>query len=768
MGAARTVADAGWAGLVSLAGVSANGNVDVTVTQVLAAATSVAPGRVVGRIPALPANFVFRREFEALAKQVAASPVTVVTGMRGVGKTQLAAAYARAVLTTDDSELVGWIDAENSGTLLEGLASVAEQQGVADPDGDSYRSALRLRDHLNSSTRMGLLVFDNATDPDQISEFLAVLGTAKVLVTSTDHDFTTLGAALDLAVYHRPESVRYLHDATTHRTVPPDDAGAAAIAAELGDLPLALTQAAATITARRLNYTAYQKLLTGPMPRAFTRRRGDSHRLRVDTAIQLSIETTETPTGDDDLDVVVPHLLELVAMLSPIGVARTLLPDYGGRLDEAIARCTQGCLLSWSDDGQSLLMHRLIARVLRHRGDTSHAMDRLLGNAFAALEPHLFDQHQAWLWRAEGAQLIEHIEALTRNINQQTPRLFRLRNWAGQQLIETADFTRALNHLRRTLDESQDQLGPSHPETLATRGFLAAAYFGVGRAGDAVALYEQLLPDIERILGPDDLRTLVTRGNLAGTYQAVGKVGDAVTMLEQLLPDQERVLGPDHPYTLTTRNNLAGAYQASDRAGDAVTTLEQLLPDRERVLGPDHPVTLTTRSNLAGAYQAMDRAGEAVTMLEQLLPDQERVLGPDHPRTLTTRNNLAGAYQATDRAGDAVTMFEQLLTDRERVLGPDHPYTLTTRNNLAGAYREVGRTDEAITMHEQLLPDLQRVLGPDNLSTLTNRNNLATVYREVGRTDEAVTMFEQLLTDRERVLGPDHPYTLTTRNNLAG
>jgi hypothetical protein len=69
-----TIATAGWSGLVSLAGVSAGGDVDVTVhiTQVLAAATSsvVSAGRVVGRIPSLPQHFVFREQFAELAERV--------------------------------------------------------------------------------------------------------------------------------------------------------------------------------------------------------------------------------------------------------------------------------------------------------------------------------------------------------------------------------------------------------------------------------------------------------------------------------------------------------------------------------------------------------------------------------------------------------------------------------------------------------------------------------------------------------------------------
>jgi hypothetical protein len=78
-----------------------------------------------------------------------------------------------------------------------------------------------------------------------------------------------------------------------------------------------------------------------------------------------------------------------------------------------------------------------------------------------------------------------------------------------------------------------------------------------------------------------------------------GDAAGAVAAFEQLLTDWERVLGPDHPGTLTTRNNLAWwRGEAGDAAG-AVAAFEQLLTDRERVLGPDHPHTLMTRSNLA-------------------------------------------------------------------------------------------------------------------------------------------------------------------------
>ncbi|WP_412011804.1 tetratricopeptide repeat protein [Nocardia sp. KC 131] len=749
----------------------------MNITQILAAATStvVSAGRVVGAIPSLPQHFVLREQFRELAGQVAGSRVTaVVTGMRGVGKTQLAAAYARAALTMPEFELVGWVDAETPGALLEGLTAIATHLGVEDPDGDSHRSATRLRDHLNGRAGLGLLVFDNAVDPDRVAEFVPNHGGTRVVITSTDQDFTTLGAEVDLEVYERPVSVRFLHEATAHHRSPPDDAGADGIAAEVGDLPLALTQAAATITARRLDYSRYRELLAGPLPRVFTRRSGEPHRWVVDKAILLSIQTTRTPTGDPELDTAVTDLLDVVAMLSATGVPRDLLPDYAGRRDEAIARCVRGSLLAWSADDTTVVMHRLIARVLRDRADTDRARTRLAGNAIDAIEPHLFDHSQAWQRRTLGNQLIEHIEAITTtrfadHDPDNSARLLETRIWAGIQLVGAADLPRGIDYTRRTLLDTETQLGTEQPHTLITRADLAYAYAlqSAGRVTEAIDLYERLLPDQERILGAEHRDTSTTRANLAYTYQAAGRVAEAIDLYERLLPDQERILGAEHRDTLAIRARLAYAYRSAERVVEAIGLLESLLPDQERILGAEHPDTLATRASLADSHAWAGRGAEAIDLYQRLLPDRERILGAEHPDTLTTRHNLAFACVSAARAPEAIGLYERLLPDRERILGAEHPDTLATRANLAYANQEAGRVAEAIDLYERLLPDHKRILGAEHPNTLMTRHNLAGAYESAGRGVEAIGLYERLLPDQERILGAEHPDTLATRHDLA-
>ena len=311
------------------------------------------------------------------------------------------------------------------------------------------------------------------------------------------------------------------------------------------------------------------------------------------------------------------------------------------------------------------------------------------------------------------------------------------------------------------------RLGPDHPDTLTTRGGIAA---WTGRAGDArgaLDLTTALLADRQRVLGPDHPDTLATRNNIAVLTGEAGDSRGALGLLTALLADRQRVLGPDHPDTLTTRSYIAAwTGQAGDARG-ALGLLTALLADRQRVLGPDHPDTLTTRHNIAAwTGQAGDARG-ALDLTTALLPDRQRVLGPDHTDTLATRNNIA---VLTGRAGDArgaLDLTTALLPDRQRVLGPDHPDTLITRNNIAAWTAEVGDARGALGLFTALLPDRQRVLGPDHPDTLATRSYIAVLTGRAGDALGALKLLTAVLPDQQRVLGPDHPDTLATRHEIA-
>ena len=628
------------------------------------AGVAVRPGQVVvGEIPREPAAFVARVMVSRLAAAAGGGRVAVVcavTGLRGVGKTQIAAAYARARVG-EGWGLVGWVNAETRDVLLDGLKRVAEGLGVADPEGDSLESARRLRAYLQARAGEGLLVLDNATDPDGLRPFLPATGGTQVVVTTTDRAFAALGQPVDVSAFTRPQSAGYLRE----RTGLADEDGADAVAQQLGDLPLGLAQAAATIGRQHLTYPAYlERLRQVPVRDLLGRGPGEDYPYATAAALLLSVQATEAsdPAG------LAGWLLRVLAVLSPDGVPRGLLDGLprvrpGWRLgvsrrrgrrrrdwevDAAIERCVGGSLLEWSVAGDAVIMHRLLARVLRERDQARGQWAGTVAAALNLLEPLLFPEREAWSRREDGARLGAQVEALwdadagtgDRDL---ALRQLRARYWAVRQLRAAADLSRAIAAGIRTLADAERVLGADHPDTLSSRNNLAGAYQEAGRVEEAIPLYERTLADAERVLGADHPQTLTSRNNLASAYQEAGRLEEAIPLYERTLADAERVLGADHPQTLTSRNNLAGAYQEAGRLEEAIPLHERTLADAERVLGADHPDTLTSRNNLACAYQAAGRLEEAIPLHERTLADRERVLGTDHPDTLTSRNNLERA-----------------------------------------------------------------------------------------------------------------------------
>ena len=215
--------------------------------------------------------------------------IHAVTGIQGAGKTQFAAAYARARLAAG-WRLVAWVNAADPAVLRAGLAAVAEELGLADDrtsqgGGDAGRA---VRDWLERDGRRCLVVFDNALDPDGIRPLLPARGSARVLITGSRRPVASLGACLPVDVFSPDEALAFL----AQRTGLADTAGASALARELGYLPLALAQAAGAIAAQDLAYWTYLgRLRALPVSARLTREAGPPYPRGVAEAIILSLDS---------------------------------------------------------------------------------------------------------------------------------------------------------------------------------------------------------------------------------------------------------------------------------------------------------------------------------------------------------------------------------------------------------------------------------------------------------------------------------------------
>jgi hypothetical protein len=114
---------------------------------------------VTSAIPARPPSFQSRAALmDALAKVVGSEGVAVVcalTGQRGVGKTQLAAAYARRRIE-HECPVVAWVNAERPDLILGGLDALASALGLRREGEDAASGVARLLAELQ--TRVGQII----------------------------------------------------------------------------------------------------------------------------------------------------------------------------------------------------------------------------------------------------------------------------------------------------------------------------------------------------------------------------------------------------------------------------------------------------------------------------------------------------------------------------------------------------------------------------------------------------------------------------------
>ena len=145
-------------------------------------------------LPQPNSNFVGRTvELETLRQALTATGRSAITqsrqaisGLGGIGKTQLALAYAYAHL--GDYDLVRWLRAEEPSVLAADYAAMAPALGLDRGMPDQAALVTAIRGKLERTDRW-LLVFDNAGEPGALDPYLPRTGGGHVLVTSRWQDW---------------------------------------------------------------------------------------------------------------------------------------------------------------------------------------------------------------------------------------------------------------------------------------------------------------------------------------------------------------------------------------------------------------------------------------------------------------------------------------------------------------------------------------------------------------------------------------------------
>ncbi len=688
----------------------------------------------------LPRNPAFTGRsglLDQLAARLDVGPVAVlaVRGLGGIGKSSLALEYAHRGRETGRYKITWWVRADSPVTLRADLAQLAHGLGI-EPGQDQQETMVQLIGAL-ATRHDWLIVYDNAEQPKDLSEILPPPG-GHVLITSRRRAWTSLAKPVDIGELTRVESVAFLQRRSGR--VEPKAAGA--LAEQLGDLPLALAQAAAYVDAYAISFDRYLGLY-----------REASQRL-----LAAGLDPTEYPHSVattwllhvEQLQRDCPAALEvlrLCAFLAPTAVPLDFIFSGRVRLPEVLAPALTdpvlradmiGALVATSLvtrlDDDHIQVHRLVQTVTRHQLDEQQKAEFVhgAGAVVAAATPDDLADPATWTtasnWAPHALTVAEHTE-------QQDPIVARaLRSLVAKYLQERGQYETAQQVLTRAKEVAPS--GTSGYDGPDLSLMLLSADIKLKR-GDLTAAREEALSVLS-----------VAEKALSAADKRFGQVHLAVTDALMLLATLERRL-----------MNLPAAHRHIQRALDIAKTTGNI------------ELATDMMSNLALVYQAagsLDGLRLARATYIAVLERRKLLYKPTDHRIGRVLGNLGNVELQLGDLSAACSALEQALVIFEAELGADHPEVGIALNNLGVVYAELGNVDKAERLLTRALQIEQTASGGRRTADAARAlAMLAQLRHRNGESDTPRQLAAEALRIFQATLGLDHPETRSARELLA-
>jgi tetratricopeptide (TPR) repeat protein len=662
-----------------------------------------------------------------------------ISGLGGIGKTQLAVEYAYRHGT--DYAIVWWMRSEDPVTLASDYALLAVKLELPEKDATEQHIAVEAVKEWLRQNRGWLLIFDNAEDSDSVRDYIPRGSLGHIIITSRNPIWAGVAKSLPVTSLPLDKAIEFL----LKRTGSQDEATAKTLAEAVGCLPLALEQASAYIETSGSTMARYLDLFEKRQPELL--KRGKPSTEYPDTVAKTWDISFENVKEENET---AAELLQLCAFFAPDDIPVNMIKEGSEELpkslaatatdplllDEALAVLRKYSLVEVEDE--KLSIHRLVQAVIRHAMNKKD-FKRWTGVAVHVLNasfPHESYDVKTWPVCASllphASVALSHAEAIQFTSNG-TSRLF---NQIGLYLKARAEYAQAKIMLERALAISEAILDSDHP-TLAIRlNNLGSILESQGDFVGARALYERALAIDEAAFSPGHPTLAIRLSNLGNVLREQGDFAGAKALLERALAIDEAALGPDHPKVAIRLSILGLVLISQGNLDGAKAFLERAITIGQATVGPNHPDIAVWFNNLGSVLESQGDFAGARVLYERALAIAEAAFGPDHPQVAGFTTNLGSVLREQGDLVSAKAFFDRALTISEAAFGSNHPNVAIILWHLGIVLRLQCDLAGAKALFERALYIFMEFLGDDHPTTKAIQGHMWMLEKEIRNMDD--------------------------------
>lgn len=246
----------------------------------------------------------------------------------------------------------------------------------------------------------------------------------------------------------------------------------------------------------------------------------------------------------------------------------------------------------------------------------------------------------------------------------------------------------------------------------------------------------------------------------SGKYRVAERLASKSKEILETNSDLDPVLLLDSLYVLGLVLKCQGKYKQSEEL------LRRALAGTLKEYGSESPETLNCMDGLAATLRNQGMYNEVEQLTRQVLAGWQK-LQPDHPETLSSMSNLAATLYCQGKLDEAEQLHRQTLARKQEKLGGDDLYTLDSLHCLGLVLMDQGKYSEAEPLYQRALSGRLKKLGSNHPNTLTTLYSLAILLHRQGKYNEAEQLYRRALAGRRKELGADHPSTVHVMRRLA-